>query len=318
MNLRDAIQEARMGKNCSLRCPAHEDHNPSLSVRPGRDGRVLVKCHSGCATELVLAAGGSTWSDICAPKKSMAAPPYRPFVVRRADCPLDDADRQAKRARWPEFETPTVRDLDRIASIRGLGRDGLELAVVRGILWVIPNYSGHRCWVVTDSARIAAQARRMDGLKFETNKGPTKSLTLPGSIASWPVGLAELRDEHKSILLTEGGPDLLAACHFIVCEGRQRDAAAVGILGAGCCFPASLVRRFARRLVRIAQHADDKGEEAAKRWQRQLRSHAERVDGIDFKGLRQHDGNPVKDLNDLARIHADDFDKHRWIWNLLP
>ena len=33
------------------RCPAHEDHNPSLSLKDADDGRVLVKCHAGCHAE---------------------------------------------------------------------------------------------------------------------------------------------------------------------------------------------------------------------------------------------------------------------------
>ncbi len=37
-------------------CPAHSDHNPSLSVNGGRDGRVLLKCHSGCTTASILQA----------------------------------------------------------------------------------------------------------------------------------------------------------------------------------------------------------------------------------------------------------------------
>jgi hypothetical protein len=38
------------------RCPAHDDRAPSLSVRDGRDGRLLAKCHAGCEFTDVLAA----------------------------------------------------------------------------------------------------------------------------------------------------------------------------------------------------------------------------------------------------------------------
>jgi hypothetical protein len=30
------------------RCPAHDDGTPSLAIREGRDGRILLKCHAGC------------------------------------------------------------------------------------------------------------------------------------------------------------------------------------------------------------------------------------------------------------------------------
>src|ERR1044072_1160233 len=35
----------------SAKCPAHEDSSPSLSVKVGDDGRVLVKCHAGCSAK---------------------------------------------------------------------------------------------------------------------------------------------------------------------------------------------------------------------------------------------------------------------------
>ena len=33
------------------RCPAHDDHTPSLSIAEAADGKVLVHCHAGCAQE---------------------------------------------------------------------------------------------------------------------------------------------------------------------------------------------------------------------------------------------------------------------------
>ena len=44
------------GSSGEARCPAHDDHSPSLSVRDGDDGRLLTCCHAGCAPEAVWAA----------------------------------------------------------------------------------------------------------------------------------------------------------------------------------------------------------------------------------------------------------------------
>lgn len=41
----------------TARCPAHDDHSPSLSIRKTGD-RVLVHCHAGCRTENILQALG--------------------------------------------------------------------------------------------------------------------------------------------------------------------------------------------------------------------------------------------------------------------
>jgi hypothetical protein len=45
------------------RCPAHEDHTPSLSVGQGRTGIVLT-CHTGCSVEAVVGALGLTITDL--------------------------------------------------------------------------------------------------------------------------------------------------------------------------------------------------------------------------------------------------------------
>ena len=40
------------------RCPAHDDHSPSLSIRELADGRILIHCFPGCDPSDVLAAVG--------------------------------------------------------------------------------------------------------------------------------------------------------------------------------------------------------------------------------------------------------------------
>jgi nicotinamidase-related amidase len=47
----------RNGAGWIARCPAHEDHNPSLSVHE-RDGKILLHCHAGCNVEAICAALG--------------------------------------------------------------------------------------------------------------------------------------------------------------------------------------------------------------------------------------------------------------------
>jgi hypothetical protein len=38
------------------RCPAHDDREPSLSIRDADENKVLVRCHAGCDQEHVIAA----------------------------------------------------------------------------------------------------------------------------------------------------------------------------------------------------------------------------------------------------------------------
>lgn len=49
------------------RCPAHDDHTPSLSINDGRDGRTVLKCFAGCSYESILAAMQLTVADLFPP-----------------------------------------------------------------------------------------------------------------------------------------------------------------------------------------------------------------------------------------------------------
>ncbi len=46
------------------RCPAHADTSPSLSIREGQDGRVLVHCFAGCTSLAIVAKLGLTIGDL--------------------------------------------------------------------------------------------------------------------------------------------------------------------------------------------------------------------------------------------------------------
>lgn len=35
------------------KCPSHDDKTPSLSIREGQDGKILIKCHAGCTIEKI-------------------------------------------------------------------------------------------------------------------------------------------------------------------------------------------------------------------------------------------------------------------------
>jgi len=55
-NLVQRLNARRSGQGWKANCPAHDDHVPSLSIKEGADGRVLLKCFAGCSTDSVLAA----------------------------------------------------------------------------------------------------------------------------------------------------------------------------------------------------------------------------------------------------------------------
>ena len=50
-----ALGGRKAGSGWTARCPAHDDREPSLSIRDA-DGKVLVHCHAGCDQRDVIAA----------------------------------------------------------------------------------------------------------------------------------------------------------------------------------------------------------------------------------------------------------------------
>lgn len=61
----------RSGSGFIAICPAHSDRTPSLSVKEGDDGRVLLHCFSGCEMVSVVAAMGLRPTDLFCKNKGV-------------------------------------------------------------------------------------------------------------------------------------------------------------------------------------------------------------------------------------------------------
>src|SRR5258705_13792333 len=73
--LADMLNARRGGPGrWQARCPAHRDRSPSLSIAEGDDGRTLLLCRAGCATEAVVTAMGLSMRDLFAGPSSPAKP----------------------------------------------------------------------------------------------------------------------------------------------------------------------------------------------------------------------------------------------------
>ena len=203
-------------------------------------------------------------------------------------------------------ETPSAAEIATIAECRDVSPESVAIAVERGLLFCA-DWHGHRAWVVTDSARIAAQARRMDGALWACGK----TQSLPGSITGWPIGLREAA-ARPAIALVEGSGDLLAAFHLAWCGIDNLDAlGVVAILGAKARIADTALPFFAGKRVRIFAHDDAAGYAGAATWAAQLKAAEAVVDAFSFSGFRQNDGEKVNDLNDFLRLHYDEWETER-------
>jgi len=85
MRTRGAVV-AQIGRRTVLSCSGHEDHQPSLDVAEGRDGRVLLYCRAGCSTADVVRGAGLRLADLFAtPAPTRATPRLSPLAQARAD-----------------------------------------------------------------------------------------------------------------------------------------------------------------------------------------------------------------------------------------
>ncbi len=201
---------------------------------------------------------------------------------------------------WPTLHPATPEHVRRIAELRFIQAEGIQLAADRGLLKVCED-RGQLLWVITDGSRLCAQVRTMDGSLLSTKGSMVKAKTLAGSKAKHVIGIKEAAPFTK-VWLVEGGPDLLAAHQFIWQEGRQADVAAVAMLGASIGIPDDELDGFAGKHVRIVPDADTAGVKGALRWIEALRRVAAKVDVLDLAGLLRTDGTAVKDFNGLNYI----------------
>lgn len=299
----------KAGKSC--RCPWREDHNPSFSVS---DGGMLWHDFStgegGDAVDFVRLATGLSASEAVrrfielaggTPGQPLRCGPALPTKPKHEVRPLPTL---------PAMRRGKPEEMATLAALRGITVEAVEVSDGAGLLR-FGQFMDLSSWFIVDPSGHLAQVRRLDGLPWLSG---AKAHTCAGGWASWPVG-AGLGDYPK-VLLCEGGPDLLAAVHFIAAADMAAQVAPVAMLGAGQKIHSDALPLLTGKRIRICPHADNAGRAAAVRWKEQLESVDCVVDAVDLAGLRKRDGSPVNDLNDCTQIHPEDAGELEGLLNL--
>lgn len=198
-----------------------------------------------------------------------------------------------RRFELPAVRKPSVVELAKIAEMRGLPAfAGLELAARAGMLWsatMRDNGASVEAWILTDSARVSAQARRMDGQPW-ASIGGVKAKTLPGSQAAWPIGAADIGTK-PFVALCEGGPDTLAAWTLAWWHGTAADVQPVCMCGAGNSIHGDALPLFEGKGIWVFPHRDDAGARACAKW-------TEELSAAGALWVRPFTVEPHKDLNE--------------------
>ncbi len=60
-------------------CPAHEDRSPSLAIKEGDNGNLLIHCFSGCDVASIVGSIGLELGDLFPPNLDGSKREYQPF-----------------------------------------------------------------------------------------------------------------------------------------------------------------------------------------------------------------------------------------------
>ena len=319
----------RKGQNIS--CPWRKDRTPSLSIFGNgvlwKDhGDENLNCFGGrglkaidfirrhenltnveaCKRFLQILGEGGIWNTFTETESSLCAPKKK----------YEIASEELVFHSWDFLDKGIEADVKALSELRGIDHTGLQLAIRLGLLRFFTSKDDKRCYCITDSARYVRQDRTLDGSKLILKNGcEAKSRTI--GKASWPVGLANV-GKKQVILFVEGSPDLLAAILLICVASRQKDTAAVSMLGAKNAIHPYALKYFYMKRVRLFPDYDEAGVKGAALWEMQLLEAGAFVDVYDFGGLIRDDGKPVKDMNDFLRVDVDQWETDSDIRSFIP
>jgi putative DNA primase/helicase len=247
------------------RCPAHVDHNPSLSIQSGNDGKILVCCFAGCEQHRVIAIlkarglWGENW-------RGNAKGISRSFMA---------ADRIG--ARDAEMRQLAARILERTTAAGGtivetyFGSRHIVIPVPRALRFhtALKHPSGGR-W----PAMIAPVTRGVDGLLLAIHRT---------FLARDGAGKAPVDPQKMMLGLCRGGAVRLAPLGSVLMVGEGIETCIAAMQAIGHPAWAALSTSGLRTLdlpkdvrdVIVLADGDDAGEAAARdcawRWKREGR-----------------------------------------------
>jgi hypothetical protein len=173
------LRGRKCGTGFVASCPAHDDRNPSLSLREA-DGKLLVNCHAGCEQNAVISA-----------LKSLGLWPEKPLVQRRVILATYDYTDEAGQILYQVVRTEPKGFYQR----RPDGQGGwIYKKGPRQILYRLPEVLCAPCVFVVEGEKDA-NCLRDHGFVATTNAG--------GANAAWLPKYTESLSQREVILIPD-------------------------------------------------------------------------------------------------------------------
>jgi putative DNA primase/helicase len=275
-----ALGGLRAGGSWLAPCPAHEDSTPSLALRDGAGGRILVHCHSGCGQRAVIDAlrARGLWgaNESVSPSWQQRSKPDR------AGPNPDDAKREGALAIWRSAKPAAGTLFEVYLAARGIRLPAPDALRFHAAL----KHPSGGAW----PAMVALVTRGGDGLPLAIHRtflsadGSSKAPVNPQKmmLGACRGGVVRLAESGAPLLVGEG----LETC----LSGMQTSGHAAWAALSTSGMRALDVPRDIRDIVILAD-GDGAGEAAAldcgRRWQREGRRVriARPPKGTDFNDL---------------------------------
>ena len=284
-----ALGGRKAGGSWMVRCPAHDDRTPSLSIRDTGDGKVLVRCHAGCEQEQVISILRSRglWTS----NGPQSHPKQRPGVQRKPD--QDDTKRtEVALAIW-RATTPAANTVVEFY----LASRGLHLPPVSTLRFYagLKHPSGE---IWPTMVALVTNGRNGTPLAihrtFLARDGAGKAPVEPPKMMLGPCqgGVVRLGEVRDALMVGEGIETCLAAMQ------ATGHAAWAALSTSGL---RSLDLPDGVRDVIVLADGDDPGESAARdcswRWKRKGRRvrFARPPEGMDFNDMLVHRASRVEE-----------------------
>jgi hypothetical protein len=205
-----ALGGQKAGHGWIVRCPAHDDRDPSLSIRDSDDAKVLVRCHAGCEQAQVIAAlrGRGLWTENDRRWPSWTV--RRRPIERKPD--RDDARRtEAALAIWQSAKPALATPIETYLASRGIHLPPPDALRFHAGL----KHPSGSCW----PAMLALVTNGQDGTPIAIHRtyvardGGGKAPVDPQKMMLGPCrgGAVRLADPRDMLMVGEGIETCLAA-----------------------------------------------------------------------------------------------------------